>query len=115
MGWPPQLGEQLPRADACWHEPAKFDEWILNPRGHGREWIKVFGVGQSDRERVCPALASAARTAAIVEVRNRENFGVVCGIREQVTIAERRALVTMSWHYANPTAAPRLVTAYPSS
>lgn len=114
MGWPPQPGEQLPRVDACWHEPTKFEEWILNPRGHGREWVKVFGVGQADRARVWPALASAARTAPIVEVRNRENFGVVCGIRENVTIDRRTAPVTMSWHYACPAAAPRLVTAYPS-
>lgn len=114
MRWPPQPGEQLPRVDACWHEPSKFEEWILNPCGHGREWTKVFGVGQADRERVWLALASAARSAIIVEVRDRETFGVVCGAREQVTIAERRALVTMSWHYAHRTAAPRLVTAYPS-
>jgi hypothetical protein len=114
MGWPPQPGEQLPRADACWYEPIKFEEWILAPRGHGREWRDVFGVGQGDRGRVWQALASAARTAAIVEVRDRESLGVVCGIREQVTIGKRSALVTVSWHYADPTAAPRLATAYPS-
>lgn len=48
MDWPPQPGEQLPRADACWYEPIKFDEWILAPRGHGREWQQVFGVGAGD-------------------------------------------------------------------
>lgn len=114
MGWPPQPGDQLPRADACWHEPIKFEEWILAPRGHGREWQQVFGVGPGDREHVWRALASAARTAAIVEVRDRESLGVVCGVRERVAIGERNAMVTMSWHYADPTAAPRLATAYPS-
>jgi hypothetical protein len=114
MGWPPQPGEPLPRADACWHEPIKFEEWILVPRGHGREWQQVFGVGPGDREAIWRALASAARTATIMEVRDREVLGVVCGVREQVTIGERRALVTMSWHYSDPTAAPRLATAYPS-
>lgn len=114
MGWPPQIGEPLPRASACWYEPIKFEEWILAPRGHGREWHQVFGVGLDDRERVWRALASAARTAAIVEVRDRESLGVVCGIRERVTIGERSAMVTMSWHYKDFSAAPRLATAYPS-
>lgn len=84
------------------------------PRGDGREWQHVFRVGPGDRGRVWQALASAARTAAIVEVRERESLGVVCGIREQVTIGERSAMVTMSWHYEDFSAAPRLATAYPS-
>lgn len=114
MGWPPQPGELLPRADACWYEAVKFEEWILAPGGHGREWQQVFGVCLKDRERVWQALVSAAGSAAIVEVRNREPDGLVCGIRTQVAINERTAMVTMSWHYEGPTAAPRLATAYPS-
>jgi len=52
--------------------------------------------------------------AAILEVRDRESLGVVCGIRERVTIGERSPMVTMSWHYEDFSAAPRLATAYPS-
>lgn len=114
MGWPPQPGELLPRADACWYEPIKFEEWVLAPRGHGREWQQVFGVGPGDRERVWQALALAARASVIVEVRDRGTLGFVCGIRERVTIGERSAIVTMSWHYEDFSAAPRLATAYPS-
>lgn len=114
MNWPPEPGEPLPRAKACWHESIKFEEWILAPRGHGREWQQVFGVDPGDRERVWQALASAARTAAIVEVRDRDSLGVVCGIRERVTIGKLSAMVTMSWHYEDFSAAPRLATAYPS-
>jgi len=114
MDWPPQPGEPLPRADACWYDPIKFEEWILASRGHGREWQQVFGVDLGDQERVWQALASAARTAVIAEVRDRDSLGVVCGIRERVTMGERRAMVTMSWHYEDFSAAPRLATAYPS-
>lgn len=114
MGWPPQTGEPLPRASACWHEPVKFEEWILALRGHGREWQQVFGVGLEDRQRVWRALASTAETAVIMEVRDRGGEGVVCGIRERVMIGTRSAKVTMSWHYEDSSAAPRLVTAYPS-
>jgi len=114
VSWPPKPGDQLPRADACWYEPIKFDEWILATHGHGREWERVFGVGTGDRERVWRALASAARNAAIAEVRDRGKDGVVCGIRERITLGERSAMVTVSWHYEDFSAAPRLATAYPS-
>src|SRR5436305_14123441 len=114
MTWPPQPGDQLPRADACWYGPIKFEEWILAPRGHGREWQQVFGVGLEDRERVWRALTSAADSAVIVEVRDRGSDGLVCGIRERVTVGTRSANVTMSWHYEDSGAAPRLATAYPS-
>lgn len=114
MGWPPQIGEALPRASACWYEPIKFEEWILAPRGHGREWQRVFDVGLDDRDRVWEAIASAAGTAVIVEVRDRGANGVVCGTWERVTIDKRSAMVTMSWHYEDSSAMPRLATAYPS-
>lgn len=114
MGWPPQPGEALPQASACWYELIKFEEWILAPRGHGREWQRVFGVGPEDQERVWQALAPAAATATIIEVRDRGEDGVACGIRERVTIGTRSAMVTMSWHYEDSSATPRLATAYPS-
>lgn len=114
MGWPPQPGKPLPRASACWYEPVKFEEWILAPRGHGLEWNRVFDVGPRDRERVWQALASAATYAVIAEVRDHGEDGVVCGIRERVKIRMRSAKVTMSWHYEDSTAPPRLITAYPS-
>jgi hypothetical protein len=40
---------------------------------------------------------------------------VACGIKAEVTIKGRTSTVTMSWHYAAPSAAPRLVAAYPST
>lgn len=60
------------------------------------------------------ALAAAAVDAEIVEVRDREPNGIACGVEAEVAIGERRARVTMSWHYADSAAAPRLATAYPS-
>ena len=114
MGWPPQVGDALPRAAECWYEQAKLDKWILGLRGHGLEWERVFRVSSADRNRVWEALSAAVIEATIVEVRDRTASGVVCGVRAQLAIGERSAAVTMSWHYAAPDAAPRLVTAYPS-
>ncbi len=114
MGWPPQIGETLPRATDYWYEQIKLDGWVLNPGGHGPEWERVFRVTVADRETVWAALAEAVADLAIVEVRDRGDNGIVCGVRGEVTIGERSATVEMSWHYAAHDSAPRLVTAYPS-
>jgi hypothetical protein len=114
MGWPPQLGEPLPRAAHCWYERIKVDGWILDPGGHGPEWERVFQVTVVDREKVWSALAVAIADLPILEVRDRGGNGIVCGVRGEITIGKRSAPVTMSWHYAAPDSAPRLVTAYPS-
>lgn len=114
MGWPPQIGDSLPRAARCWHEQTKLLGWILSPAGHGREWERVFHVTAADHELVWAALAASAIGAEIVEVRDREPNGIACGVEAEVAIGERSARVTMSWHYADSAAAPRLATAYPS-
>jgi hypothetical protein len=114
MEWPPQPGKPLPLASACWYEPIKFEEWFLAPHGHGLEWQRVFGVGPKDRERIWQAIASAANSSVIVEVRDHGRDGVACGVRERLKIGTRSAKVTMSWHYEDSNAPPRLITAYPS-
>lgn len=114
MGWPPKVGDALPRAAECWYEQAKLLSWVLNSGGHGPEWGRVFQVTVADHELVWAALAEAAIGAKIVEVRDREPNGIACGVEAEVRIGERSAMVTMSWHFADADAAPRLATAYPS-
>jgi hypothetical protein len=114
MGWPPKIGEVLPRATECWHERVKLEYWVLAARGHGPEWERVFRVGLEDQERVWEAIAAGAAGAQIATVRDRGAEGIVCGIEMELTLGERTAPVTISWHYASEGAAPRLVTAYPT-
>lgn len=113
MGWPPQIGDPLPRAAECWHDRTKLDRWVLG-RGHGAEWKRVFRVDEDDRDLVWSAIKHAVQEAAVEEVRDRSDFGVVCGVEAVLLIGDRSAAVKTSWHYAGPDAAPRLVTAYPS-
>jgi len=113
MRWPPQIGEPLPRAAECWHGRIKLDGWVLGG-GHGAEWRHVFKVDEDDRDLVWNAIKEAVQGATIEEVRDRSDFGVVCGVQAVLVIGDRGAAVKMSWHYAAPDAAPRLVTAYPS-
>lgn len=112
MSWPPEIGGPLPRAWDAWYEPIKLEEWVLAERGHGPEWRRVFEVGVEDSQRVWRAIMTALTQARVASVRDRGAEGVVCGVEVELTIRERTAPVTLSWHYADATAAPRLVTAY---
>jgi len=112
MNWRPNVGEPLPRAEDAWYEQAKLEDWILAERGHGPEWQRVFHVGVGDSALVWEAIAMAVVHGRVATVRDRGADGVVCGVEVELTICERTALVTLSWHYADASAAPRLVTAY---
>ncbi len=112
MTWPPKIGEPLPGSEAAWCEPIKLEEWILSARGHGAELRRVFQVGVDDSERVWDAIARAVQGASIATVRDRGALGIVCGVIVEMTIDDRHASVTTSWHYATEGSPPRLVTAY---
>jgi hypothetical protein len=112
--WPPKPGEALPRAVECWYEQVKLHDWVLAERGHGREWSRVFHLGPDDGECFWEAISAAVLESPIATVRDRGKDGVVCGIEVELTIEGRTAPVTISWHYEDEEAAPRLVTAYPT-
>jgi hypothetical protein len=114
MGWPPRAGESLPKAAEARCEQVKLVDWVLATRGHGAEWERVFLVNRDDWERVWEAIAATAPGAQIKTIRDRGADGVVCGVEVEVTIGKRTALVTVSWHYEDAEAAPRLATAYPT-
>src|SRR5690348_7993925 len=113
MGWPPQIGEPLPRATDCWYEPAKLIDWVLGEDGHGAEWERVMHVGVPDSEEVWQAISILARTAEVTGFRDLGRFGFNCEVDAQLTIGERSAMFRTIWHYAAPDAAPRLVSAFP--
>jgi|GEM_PF-1591091 len=114
MGWPPQVGEALPRAADAWCVEEKWFAWILADDGHGPEWANVLQVDSDEWELAWQALKGAVRKAAIKTVRSLNTGGVTCGVRVELTIGKRTVPVVSAWHYAEPGAAPRLVTAYPT-
>jgi hypothetical protein len=112
-GWPPQVGEPLPRAADCWYEPVKLERWILAARGHGNEWAKVLHVGPDDIDVVWAAIAAAILPAPVSKVIDTGEHGVNCRVDVALTIGERSAPVRTAWNYADAASAPRLVSAYP--
>jgi hypothetical protein len=113
MGWPPQIGEPLPRAKECWYEPAKLTRWILGEEGHGAEWERVLHVGIEDAEEIWEAIATLAATATVTGLRDLGRFGLSCEVDAQLTIGERSATFRTIWHYAAPDAATVPVSAFP--
>jgi hypothetical protein len=114
MGWPPQIGETLPRAAEAWCAEEKWAGWILAEAGHRSEWGRVFHASLSEWERAWEAIAAAMTDASIQTVRDLGAEGVSCGVSVELTLGERTATVTTAWHYADEEAAPRLITAYPT-
>jgi hypothetical protein len=114
MGWPPEIGETLPRSGDAWCEEQKWTAWIMADHGHHSEWTAVLRVGGGEWERAWEALREAVKEATIETVRFPATGGVTCGVTIDVSIGERSAPVTSAWHYEMQGAAPRLVTAYPT-
>jgi hypothetical protein len=106
------IGHPLPRARDAYAEPIKWS-WILGAQGHGREWQRVFGLVEQDSDRLWNAIAAAALGSPVVRVREGP-WGLGCEIRPVLEFDQRTAAAVVAWHYSNPEAAPRLVTAYPT-
>lgn len=113
MGWPPQVGEELPRSAECWYEQVKLVGWVLGEEGHGKEWQRVMHVGVEDAEEVWKAVVASVAQARVTGVRDLGRFGLNCEVDAPLTIGERSATIRTIWHYATPGAAPRLVSAFP--
>lgn len=111
----PTIGEPMPRAADAYAAEDKWQGWILAAPGHGDDWARMFGVGPNESGRVWAAIVAAVADAPVSVLRDRAPHGVVCGVEVTLTINERTAPVATAWHYADENAAPRLVTAYPST
>jgi hypothetical protein len=109
----PTVGQTLPRVTDAYMTPEKL-RWILAEHGHGQEWARVFRIGDEDADRLWTAIVRAVSNEPIFRVIDRREYGIVCGVAVQLTLNERTANVTTSWHYATAGDAPRLVTAYPT-
>ena len=106
------IGHPLPRARDAYAEPIKWS-WILGAQGHGPHWQRVFGLVEQDADRLWSAIAAAALGSPVVRVRAGP-WGLGCDIRPVLELNQRTAAIVVAWHYSDPDAAPRLVTAYPT-
>ncbi len=110
---PPEIGCPLPRASDAYAAPEKWTSWILADDGHGPDWLRVFG--HVDHETIWPALAEAVRSAPVDAIRPAFAGSLVCRVDVSLVFNERTARIRSIWHYADDNAAPRLVTAFPTT
>jgi hypothetical protein len=111
--WPPTIGDPLPRVDAAWFEPVKWEAWILDPRGHGQDWERVLKAGMADDRRLWTAIRAELWNAPVTALRDLGSRGVLCEVQMRVSIGSRTTQTVTAWHYATDQSDPRLVTAYP--
>jgi hypothetical protein len=112
MGWPPRIGDPLPRATKAWCAQEKLTDWILSEEGHGPEWNRIFRVTVDDFDLVWDSIAVGVLTAPVT-ANLQPKTGIGCEVLFELKIKRRIAFVVTAWHYADAAATPRLVTAYP--
>jgi hypothetical protein len=110
---PPEVGRPLPRAPDAYARPEKWTGWIVADDGHGPDWLRVFD--EVDPDTVWPALADALLHAQVDTIRPAFAGSVLCRVDMSLTFNNRTATVRTIWHYADEDAAPRLVTAFPTT
>lgn len=111
MTWP-EIGKPLPRVRDAYAPPAKWD-WILGDEGHGPHWRRVFG--DVEPGVLWDAFVAGALTEPVSRVRNLGELGRTSEVSIQLVLTDRAATVITAWHYDHVDAAPRLVSAYPTT
>ena len=111
MTWP-EVGHPLPRVSDAYAPPEKWD-WIVGEEGHGPHWRRVFG--DVEAELLWDVFTALALTSPVSRVRNLGQLGRTGEVLMQLTLNNRTANVITAWHYDYADAAPRLVSAYPTT
>jgi len=121
MSWPPAIGELLPRAEDAYGILDKLRGYSLNFEHEvgthkARVFRSVLGITLGDADWLAEQLLAGTCERYVSAVRDNLPHGVLCEVFVPVTgvreLADRTAVVTTSWEYSSPEAAPRLVSAY---
>lgn len=109
----PEIGRPLPRAADAFVDDEEWLGYVLSDRGHRGHWSRAFG--EVDPDALWAMIARAVRDADVTEMRTIQAGGISCRVPITITIEGRTRAVRTVWHYADADAAPRLVTAFPST
>jgi hypothetical protein len=109
----PEIGRPLPRAADAFVDDEKWLGYVLSDRGHRGHWSRAFG--SIDPDALWTMIARAVLDADVTEMRIVEAAGISCRVSVTMTINDRSRAVRTVWHYAHAGAAPRLVTAFPTT
>lgn len=111
MTWP-EIDTPIPRVRDAYAPRPKWD-WILGVEGHGEHWRRVFG--DVDAQLLWEVFTALAVESPVSRVRDLGHMGRTCEVVMELTLNNRTATVITAWHYDYDDAAPRLVSAYPTT
>ena len=121
MGWPPKVGEVLPRAAEAFGIEKKLIGYSLDiahekggPKARGFE--RILGITRGDVGHLEEAILAGIETVSIDAVRDNAPYGVNCVVDVPVRglgdKEDRLVNVRTVWELTSREAAPRLVSAY---
>jgi hypothetical protein len=122
--WSPKVGELLPRAAEAFGVRVKLETYSLDPTNEVavakvRGFEKILGITLKDIDYLEGAIYTGVTLVPVSEVRNNAPWGIKCvaliPVRGRGEKRGRLVNVTTSWEIRSAGAAPRLVTAYPTS
>lgn len=123
MGWPPQAGEPLPRAQEACGVRRKLAAYSLDPLHESggpkaEGFARLLGVTIESIDYLEVEIYRAARRIPVRSIRRNREGGYNCVIefpmRGTGAKADRIVPVRTVWELTGPSSRPRLVTAFPS-
>jgi hypothetical protein len=122
MGWPPQVGDLLPRAEEAFGVRVKLATYSLDPSHKvggpkAQGFARLLGITLESIDYLEAELHRAVRKVPICSVRENRGGGLNCVIefplRGRGARAEEIVNIKSVWELAAPGFPPRLVTAFP--
>jgi hypothetical protein len=121
MGWPPQVGELLPRADEAIGVRQKLETYSLDLAhedgvAKALGFAQILGITLASVDYLEAEIRRGVQANPISEVRRGSPFGLRCVVtfplRGIGVHRERAVPLRTVWEFATPLASPRLVTAF---
>lgn len=121
MGWPPQVGELLPRAQEAFGVRYKLETYSLaishqSGGAKAKGFALILGITIDNAAYLEAEILRGILASPIVAVRTRRPFGITCAVDCPVrgigALSARVAPVRTAWLFSDPASSPRLTSAY---
>jgi hypothetical protein len=121
MGWPPQVGELLPRSEEAIGVRDKLATYSLNMdnstgRAKARGFALILGITIDSIDYLEAEIRAGIQRVPIASVREGSCFGVRCAVdfplRGVGSLRSRRVRLRTAWVITGANACPRMTSAY---
>jgi len=122
MGWPPQVGEFLPRASEAYGVREKLAQYCLNPEHpvggpKAAGFALILGITLDSIDHLATEIREGVQRQPVAIVTDNEPYGVKCVVDIPIagigSYSGRTVKVRTVWELAAPPLPPRLISAFP--